>query len=131
MSNKILLIVFSIVYIFGLLIGCLFDNIKYYFIFSGIFSIISLWLIYFLTQSKPIENNVKPEHVPIPQPEIELQKEEPKLEITTEIYSGEIISEEEFYKMKEESKTWFGKTNTRLNDSIQDLQNIFEHVKES
>ena len=124
------IIIFSILYILSLIIGVFFQSIIYFFIINGIFSISSLWLIFFISQNKQsIKNTVKKESIEDninPQSEKNIlteEKTQPQI-IEKEIYDGEIISDEVFEMMEEDRKTWFNKTNKRIEESLSDMKKI-------
>lgn len=144
-KNKLHIIsIFSILYIIGLLCGIFFQNIFYFFILTGIFIIIGVWVIYLLTNNSEKQPNTEiientQQYVNSEQTtEIKNIKNTPNQSQPNEIdeiYEGEFIDEETFKDMENERKTWYDDTNKRIEESLSDLKKLMqgeeiEHGKE-
>lgn len=101
----------------------------YYFVINGIFSILSIWCVYFLSQKKAKEVEQKHEK------ENDIQSiqniETPKpLEINEgNIYVGEIISLEEYKNMNEDSKTWYNNYQIKIQQSLSEMNKLFNNIE--
>lgn len=139
LNKKTYLLIFSTLYVIGLIIGGFFQNIFYYFTLNGIFTIGGLWSVYFMMSDKhvpeqkieeiiediPVEKIEEIKEEIIPEPVIEIQpKNQP--DITDTVYFAEEISEEDLLHIIEENKSWYNKMNTNILSSISDMRKRLE-----
>lgn len=138
LNKKTYLLIFSTLYVIGLIIGGFFQNIFYYFTLNGIFTIGGIWSVYFMMSDKHVpEQKIEEvvEDIPvekieeieeeIPEPVVEIKpKTQPN--ITDTVYIAEEISEEDLLQIIEENKSWYNKMNTNIKNSISDMKKKLE-----
>ena len=125
MDKKILyLIIFSIIFTISITLGIIIQSVIYYFIITWVLFLFAIWTIYFITHKKqsPTEE-IK--HVSIQLSENNSEKDEEQIP-TENVYEGEIITEEDFIKMKHENKTWYIESNKMIENSLSNLNNLLK-----
>lgn len=131
-DKKTYIILFSILYSIGIITGCVVRSVYFCFTLTGMFSILSMWLVYFLTSNghgnkRSARKHTKPFREIITREEIDEKIDhiiESSKNDEQEIYIGEFISEDDFKSMENERKTWFTESNKRLNSSLSDIRKM-------
>lgn len=138
LNKKTYLLIFSTLYVIGLIIGGFFQNIFYYFTLNGVFTIGGLWSVYFMMSDKHVpEQKIEEivEDIPVEKiEEIEEEIPEPVVEIkpktrpdnTDDVYIAEEISEEDLLQILEENKSWYNRMNVNIKNSISDMRKKLE-----
>lgn len=138
LNKKTYLLIFSTLYVIGLIIGGFFQNIFYYFTLNGVFTIGGLWSVYFMMSDKHVpEQKIEKivEDIPVEKiEEIEEEIPEPVVEIkpktrpdnTDDVYIAEEISEEDLLQILEENKSWYNRMNVNIKNSISDMRKKLE-----
>lgn len=122
-KSKDYLILFSILYSTNLIIGGILQSVLYCFMLNGMFSIISIWFIYFLTQQNKDVLNKEDEHVEIkPEPD---KLQQIKRFIPSEddtVHEGVFITPEDLRKIKEEEDAKYKQYVNNIKDLNQFLK---------
>lgn len=144
-SNRNILILFSIIFILGLIFGGIIQSVFYFFIFNGVFTLLSIWMVYWMCHKPHVEINQTPshqhevknkEHLEEPVVFEEIKNEEqvvehvenkPKKLVPDEndtVYEGCEISMDELNRMKKESQSWYGDAFNRIGTSILEIKKM-------
>ncbi|MCM1217046.1 MAG: hypothetical protein NC548_21315 [Lachnospiraceae bacterium] len=121
-EQKDYLILFSILYSINFIIGGILQSVVYCFMLNGMFSIISIWFIYFLTHKDKNELNKEDEHVEIKQEPNKPQQIEQFVPTKKDtIHEGVFITPEELKKIKKEEDLRYKQYINNIKENINDL----------
>lgn len=122
------LILYVICYFLCMTLGIVFQNVYLCFFIGGLFSMGSVWFVYYMMthktiHTKPKENKKIIYKKPFVKPERQERKEKP--DENDNIYEGVIISESKQYT-GQEKPSWFSETNTQLDMCVKDIENMLK-----
>lgn len=135
LNKRKYLLIFSTLYVIGMILCGFFQSLFPILCFNGVFTLGSIWTVYFLTRDKDNNNKVNDtcqEIIKIDEIKIEPKKEIKKTlpDKNDNVYVAEEISMEDIKRIKKEERTWYKESTQRIEEKLERMKNGYGLTRE-
>ena len=133
-NKKSYLPIILTIYVFGLMIGCIVQNMYFHILFTFILMIAGIWSTCGEKKSEHVQQH-RVKHVKIKSEKVgdehvkKSKHNQPQPNINS-VYMGEEITEDDLKKIKHENRSWFSNMNTRIGNTISDIKSQYMEKEE-